>query len=71
MEAWSPSLDVDLDTQEGDGLVLLVPRVQAGLVFSRYPARGIDSRITGQSGTACFGSSTVVRTGRWKVMKWI
>ena len=31
--------------QEGDGLVLLVPRVQAGRVFSRYPAGGIDSRI--------------------------
>ena len=24
--------------QESDGLVLLVPRVQAGRVFSRYPA---------------------------------
>ena len=29
--------------QEGDGLVLLVPRVQAGHVFSGYPAGGIDS----------------------------
>ena len=29
--------------QEGDGLVLLVPGVQAGRVFSRYPTRGIDS----------------------------
>ena len=29
--------------QEGDGLVLLVPRVQAGRVFSGYPAGGIDS----------------------------
>ena len=29
--------------QEGDGLVLLVPRVQAGHVFLGYPARGIDS----------------------------
>ena len=29
--------------QEGDGLVLLVPRVQAGRVFSGYPAGDIDS----------------------------
>ena len=29
--------------QESDGLVLLVPGVQAGRVFSGYPARGIDS----------------------------
>ena len=29
--------------QEGDGFVLLVPRVQAGRVFSGYPAGGIDS----------------------------
>ena len=29
--------------QEGDGLVLLVPWVQAGRVFSGHPARGIDS----------------------------
>ena len=29
--------------QEGDGLVLLVPRVQVGHVFSGYPAGGIDS----------------------------
>ena len=33
--------------QEGDGLVLLVPWVQAGRVFSGYLAGGIDSRITG------------------------
>ena len=33
--------------QEGDGLVLLVPRVQARHVFSGYLAGGIDSRITG------------------------
>ena len=50
--------------QEGDGLVLLVPGVQAGHVFSGYPAGGIDSRIVGRSGTACFMSSTVVRTER-------
>ena len=35
--------------QEGDGLVLLVPRVQAGRVFSGYPARDIDSRIAVES----------------------
>ena len=29
--------------QEGDGLVLLVPWVQAGHVFSGYPAEDIDS----------------------------
>ena len=29
--------------QEGDGLVLLVPGVQTGRVFSGYPAGGIDS----------------------------
>ena len=50
--------------QEGDGLVLLVPGVQAGRVFSGYPAEGIDSRIAGQYSTACFGSSTIVRTER-------
>ena len=50
--------------QEGDGLVLLVPGVQAGHVFSGYPARGTDSRITGRSGMACQRSSTVVRTER-------
>ena len=33
--------------QEGDGLVLLVPGVQAGRVFSGYLARGIDSRVAG------------------------
>ena len=41
--------------QENDGLVLLVPEVQAGHVFLGYPAGGIDSRIARQSGTACFG----------------
>ena len=55
--------------QEGDGLVLLVPWVQAGRVFLGYPSGGINSRIVGQSGTACFVSSTVVRTERWK-MEW-
>ena len=54
--------------QESDGLVLLMPGVQAGRVFLGYPAGGIDSRIVGRSGTACFVSSTVVRTEdeRWK-----
>ena len=55
--------------QESDGLVLLVPWVQAGRVFSGYPAGGSDSRIAGQSGTTCFVSSTVVRTERWKMKK--
>ena len=50
--------------QESDGLVLLVPGVQAGRVFSGYPAGGIDSRIAGKSGTTSFVSSTVVRTER-------
>ena len=50
--------------QEGNGLVLLVPGVQAGRVFLGYPAGGIDSRIAGRSGTACFVASTVVRTER-------
>ena len=54
---WTPG-------QEGDGLVLLVPGVQAEHVFLGYPARGIDSRITGRSGTAYLNSSTVVRTER-------
>ena len=55
--------------QEGDGLVLLVPWVQAGHVFLGYPAGGIDLRIAGKSGTACLRSSTVVRTGREKMVK--
>ena len=40
-------------------------------MFSRYPAGGIDSRIAGRSGMACFVSSTVVRTKdeRWKMKK--
>ena len=55
--------------QEGDGLVLLVPGVQARHVFLGYPARGIDSRIVGLSGTACLQFSIVVRTEdeRWKM----
>ena len=48
--------------QEGDGLVLLVPGVQAGRVFSGHLAGHIDSRIAGRSGTACLVFSTVVRT---------
>ena len=52
-------------------MVLLVPWVQAGLVFLGYPAGGIDSRITERFGTACFMSSTVVRTEdeTWKMEK--
>ena len=69
--AWSPSLDggPGHPGQESDGLVLLVPRVQAGYVFSGYPAEGIDSRIARKSCTACLRFSIVVRTERWKVMK--
>ena len=48
--------------QEGDGLVLFVPRVQAEHVFSGHLARHIDSRIAGGSGMACLWFSTVVRT---------
>ena len=55
--------------QESDGLVRLVPGVQAGHVFSEYPAGGVDSRIAGKSGTACLRFSIVVRTERWKVDK--
>ena len=42
-----------------------------GRVFSRYPARGIDSRIAGLLGTACLQFSIVVRTEdeRWKMDK--
>ena len=50
--------------QESDGLVLLVPGVQAGHVFSGYPAGGIDSRIAGQFDTACLVFSIIVRTER-------
>ena len=53
--------------QESDGLVLLVPGVQAGRVFSGYPAGGIDSRIAGLSGTACLRFSIIVRTERCKM----
>ena len=35
--------------QEGDGLVLLVPWVQAGRVFLVYPAGDIGSRIAAES----------------------
>ena len=48
--------------QESDGLVLLVPGVQAGHVFSGHPAGHIDSQIAGKSGTACLWFSTIVRT---------
>jgi hypothetical protein len=52
--------------QESGGLVLFVPRVQAGRVSSGHPAGHIDSRIVGLSGTACLRFSTVVRTGSEK-----
>ena len=48
-------------------MVLLVPWVQVGRVLLGYPARGIDSRIAGRSGTACFMPSTIVRIERWKM----
>ena len=50
--------------QESDGLVLLVPRIQAGRVFLGHLARHIDSRIAEKSSTACLRSSTIVRTER-------
>ena len=56
--------------EESDWLVLLVPWVQAGRVFSGYPVEGIDSQIAGKFGTTCLNSSTVVRTERGKVVKW-
>ena len=57
--------------QKGDGLVLLVPWVQAGRVFLGYLAGGINSQIARQSGKACFVSSIAVRTEdeRWKMEK--
>ena len=48
--------------QESDGLVLLMPGVQAGRVSSGHLDGHIDSRIAGRSGTACLVFSTVVRT---------
>ena len=50
--------------QEGDGLVLLVPRVQAGRVFSGHPAGHIGSRIATESVRFVLTLSTVVRTER-------
>ena len=40
-------------------------------MFSGYPAKGIDLRIAGLSGTACLRFSIVVRTEdeRWKMEK--
>ena len=52
--------------RESDGLVLLVPWVQAGHVSSGHPAGHIDSRIAGLSGTASLRFSTIVRTGSGK-----
>ena len=57
--------------QESDGLVLLVPGVQAGCVFLEHPAGHIDSRIAGRSGMSCLVFSTVVRTESVKEKKWI
>ena len=47
---------------ESGGLVLLVPRVQAGRMFSGHLAGHIDSQIAGRSGMACVWFSTIVRT---------
>ena len=41
--------------QEGDGLVLLVPWVQAGRVFLGYPVGSIDSQIAGVSVRLVYG----------------
>ena len=59
--------------QESDGLVLLVPGVQAGRVFLGHLAKHIDSWIAGRSGTACLVFSTVVRTesGKEKKQNWL
>ena len=43
-----------------------MPGVQPRRVSSGHPARHIDSRIIGLSGTACLRFSTVVRTGSGK-----
>ena len=61
-ETWTP-------WQESGGLVLLVPRVQAGRVFQGTQLWYIGSWITGQSSTICLQSSSVVRTRRWKMEK--
>ena len=50
-------------------MVLPVPWAQAGRVFSGYPAGGIDSRIVGQSDTACRVFSIAVRTRRYEMEK--
>ena len=50
--------------QEGDGLVLLVPGVQAGRVFSGHPAEHIGSRIAAESVRLVLTLSIVVRTER-------
>ena len=47
---------------ESNGLVLLVPGVQAGRVFSGHPVGHIDSQIARRFGTVCLVFSTVVRT---------
>ena len=46
-------------------------RGTSGACVLGYPAGHIDSRIAGRSGTACLQSSTVVRTRRGKMVKWI
>ena len=43
-----------------------MPGVQAGRVFSGYPAGGFDSRIAGQSGTGYFWVSFLFPRHRMK-----
>ena len=50
--------------QEGDGLVLLVPRVQAGRVFLGYPAGALIHESPGNPVRLVLGPNTVVRTRR-------
>ena len=50
--------------QEGNGLVLLVPRVQAGRVFQGTQLGALIRESPGNPVRLVFGSSTVVRTER-------
>ena len=63
MGAWSLSLDEDLDPVTGEWWVgPTCAQGTSGACVLGYLAGHIDSRIAGQSGTACLRSSTVVRT---------
>ena len=50
--------------QEGDGLVLLVPGVQAGVCFRGTQLGALIRESPGNPVRLVFGSSTVVRTKR-------